>query len=178
MRKLLLMWGVTPILGESVTNTDDMLQGSVLRCAEQQLIHDGDVVVLTAGVPVGISGTTNLIKVEVVGKRLTKGKGVGTGSVVGYVRIIHTPEDLTKVTENEILVTKETDSTYLQAIQRAKAVVTEKDGMTSHGAITALGMNKPIIVGAEAITALVQNGQLITLELDTGMIYEGQTGIQ
>ena len=94
-------------------------------------IHDGDVVVLTAGVPVGISGTTNLIKVEVVGKRLTKGKGVGTGSVVGYVRIIHTPEDLTKVTENEILVTKETDSTYLQAIQRAKAVVTEKDGMTS-----------------------------------------------
>ena len=178
LRKLLLMWGVTPILGESVTNTDDMLQGSVLRCAEQQLIHDGDVVVLTAGVPVGISGTTNLIKVEVVGKRLTKGKGVGTGSVVGYVRIIHTPEDLTKVTENEILVTKETDSTYLQAIQRAKAVVTEKDGMTSHGAITALGMNKPIIVGAEAITALVQNGQLITLELDTGMIYEGQTGIQ
>ena len=57
-------------------------------------------------------------------------------------------------------------------------MVTEKDGMTSHGAITALGMNKPIIVGAEAITALVQDGQLITLELDTGMIYEGQTGIQ
>lgn len=64
--------GGNALLGQPVTNTDDMIQDSVLRCTEQDLIHDGDVVVLTAGVPVGISGTTNLIKVEVVGKMLTK----------------------------------------------------------------------------------------------------------
>lgn len=178
LRKLLLIWGVTPILGQPVTNTDDMIQDSVLRCTEQDLIHDGDVVILTAGVPVGISGTTNLIKVEVVGKMLTKGHGLGSGSVAGFVRVITQPEDLQLVQEHEILVTAATDATYLQAMQKAKAFVTETAGMTSHDAITALSMNKPIITGAEHITKLVQTGDLITLELDTGIIYKGQTGIQ
>lgn len=177
-QKLLLNWGVTPVLGQPVTNTDDMIQDSVLRCNQQGLIHDGDVVVLTAGVPVGISGTTNLIKVEVVGKMLAKGTGLGSGSVAGFVRVIHQLEDLQQVQENEILVTNTTDSRYLQAMIKAKAVVTEVAGMSSHGAITALSMNKPIITGAEKITELVADGDLITLELDSGVIYKGQTGIQ
>ena len=178
IRKLMLVWGVTPILGQPVTNTDDMIQDSVLRCTEQGLIHDGDVVVLTAGVPVGISGTTNLIKVEVVGKMLTKGTGFGSGSVAGFVRVIRQPGDLQQVQDNEILVAENTDSSYLQAMQKAKAIVTEATGMTSHGAISALSMNKPVITGAEQITKLVETGDLITLELDTGIIYKGQTGIQ
>lgn len=89
--------------------------------------------------------------------------------------MITQPEDLQLVQEHEILVTAATDATYLQAMQKAKAFVTEAAGMTSHGAITALSMNKPIITGAEHITKLVQTGDLITLELDTGIIYKGQT---
>ena len=80
--------------------------------------------------------------------------------------------------DNEILVAENTDSSYLQAMQKAKAIVTEATGMTSHGAISALSMNKPVITGAEQITKLVETGDLITLELDTGIIYKGQTGIQ
>lgn len=177
-QKLLLIWGVTPVLGHSVSNTDDMIQEAVLRSHEQGLVHDGDIVVLTAGVPVGISGTTNLIKVEVVGKMLAKGVGFGSGSIAGFARVIHTPEDLQQVQDNEILVTRETDSTYLQAMAKAKAFVTEAEGMSSHGAIAALSSNKPIIIGADRITELVESGELITLELDSGIIYKGQTGIQ
>ena len=126
----------------------------------------------------GISGTTNLIKVEVVGKMLAKGVGFGSGSIAGFARVIHTPEDLQQVQDNEILVTRETDSTYLQAMAKAKAFVTEVEGMSSHGAIAALSSNKPIIIGASHITELVESGELITLELDSGIIYKGQTGIQ
>ena len=154
-RKLLLIWGVTPVLGHRVSNTDDMIQNSVLQCTARGLIHDGDIVVLTAGVPVGISGTTNLIKVEIVGKMLAKGTGLGSGSIAGFVRVIVDKEDLAQMQQGEILVTRETDSSYLSAIQKAKAIITEVDGLSS-----------------------VKNGDLITLELDSGFIYKGQTGIQ
>ncbi len=178
LRQLLLVWGVTPILGEPVCNTDDMIQNSVQRCLEAGRIHDGDVVVLTAGVPVGISGTTNLLKVEMVGKMLAKGRGFGKGSVSGFARVVTCAENLPPVRENEILVACATDASYLPAMRAAKAIVTEAAGMTTHGVVTAFSLNKPIITGAEGITGLVQDGEMITLELDTGIIYKGQTGIQ
>jgi len=178
LRKLLLVWGVTPILGKVVNNTDDMLQEAIQRSVDAGLVRDGDLVILTAGVPVGISGTTNLIKVEVVGKMLAQGTGLGSGSLVGFARKILEPADLQAVGEQDILICQQTDSSYLEAIKKARAIITETNGLTSHGAIVALNLNKPIIVGAENILANVQNGDLLTMELETGLIYQGQTGIQ
>jgi pyruvate kinase len=178
LRKLLLVWGVTPILGRVVNNTDDMLQEAIQRSVDAGLVQDGDLVILTAGVPVGISGTTNLIKVEVVGKMLAQGTGLGNGSLVGFARKILEAADLETVGEQDILICHQTDSTYLDAMARARAIITETNGLTSHGAIVALNLNKPIIVGAEDILNNVQNGDLLTMELETGIIYKGQTGIQ
>lgn len=178
LRRMLLVWGVTPILGETVTNTDDMIQEAIQRSIAYQLLKDGDLAVLTAGVPVGISGTTNLIKVEVVGKMLGKGKGLGKGSIVGFAKKVTCAGDLLQINEQHILIAKQTDSTYLEAMKRAKAIITEVDGFTSHGAVVALNLGKPIIVGAENIINLISDQELITMEMESGIIYQGQTGIQ
>lgn len=178
LRKLLLIWGVMPILGKVVNNTDDMIQEAIQRSVKAGLVQDGDLVILTAGVPVGISGTTNLIKVEVVGKMLTKGTGLGKGSVVGFAKKILVPQDLQQIDEQHILICHQTDSSYLEAIGKAKAIITEASGLTSHGAIVALNLNKPIIVGAEHILEYVHDGDLLTMEIESGLIYLGQTGIQ
>lgn len=67
-RQLSLSWGVHPILIEEEHETFELLEHAVLAVQEEGYIDNGDIVVITAGIPLGISGTTNLIKVHVVGE--------------------------------------------------------------------------------------------------------------
>jgi len=66
-RQLNLSWGVTPLLSEKMTNTDDLFANAVKHALKSGIVKKGDLVVLTAGVPVGVSGTTNIIKVATAG---------------------------------------------------------------------------------------------------------------
>ncbi|NLI62552.1 MAG: pyruvate kinase [Methanosarcinaceae archaeon] len=69
-RTLLLRWGVTPIITVMHSSTDMMIAGTVDKALEEGLVKKGDLVVLTAGVPVGIR-STNLIKAHVVGEKFS-----------------------------------------------------------------------------------------------------------
>ncbi|WP_405079089.1 pyruvate kinase [Paenibacillus chitinolyticus] len=63
LNKLCLLWGVLPVKGEFVQTTDDMFQAAVSSGTAQGLLQPGDYTVITAGVPIGKTGTTNLIKI-------------------------------------------------------------------------------------------------------------------
>lgn len=63
-RQLCLLWGVIPVLGDNVLNTDDMFDSAVKNSCQTGLIHKGDYVIISAGVPIGTAGTTNLVKVQ------------------------------------------------------------------------------------------------------------------
>lgn len=65
-RQMNMSWGVTPAVIDEMTTTDDLLNEAVKKSVEYGFIKSGDTVVLTCGVPLGISGTTNLLKVTVV----------------------------------------------------------------------------------------------------------------
>ncbi|MCL2014249.1 MAG: pyruvate kinase [Oscillospiraceae bacterium] len=65
-RQMNLSWGVTPILIDEETNSDELFLHSVDRSFEHGLVQKGDQVVITAGVPLGVSGTTNMLKVQTV----------------------------------------------------------------------------------------------------------------
>ena len=67
-RHLAITWGVTPILMDYAKSTDEMIEFSIEAAKKESLIKDGDIVVITSGVPIGISGTTNMIKVQTVGQ--------------------------------------------------------------------------------------------------------------
>ncbi len=177
MRQLALVWGVHAICGKEVDNTDDMFSLAVNAAMNAGFVQLGDLVVITAGVPVGRSGTTNLIKVHQVGDVIAKGQGIGSQKTVsGKVVIALTPEEaIQKASAGCILITPSTDKEYMPAMEKAAAVVTEEGGITSHAAVVGLSLGIPVIVGVKNATKVLKDGMEITLYPEVGAIYLGQT---
>lgn len=174
LRKMAVVWGVQPILVEHSDDTDSMISVAIESSLKAGLIAAGDLVVITAGVPVGFHGTTNLVKVHTVGDILARGIGIGPKSVTGKARICRKVSDaLDKVEYGDILVAKTTDRNYIPAIKKAIALITEAGGLTSHGAIVGLEFGIPVIVGVEGATSLILEGELITVDGQRGLIYKG-----
>lgn len=177
-RRLSLVWGVYPVFAEMANSTDEMLEVSVDAAVKAKKIKYGDLVVITAGVPVRESGTTNLMKIHVVGDVVAKGQGIGTKAVTGKVVIAHTAEEaLAKVEENSILVTIGTDKDMMEAFEKAAAVITEEAGLTSHAAVVGLSLNIPVIVGVEGATKTLVDGTEITVDAIRGHIYSGHAKV-
>lgn len=178
-RKLSLVWGLNPVIAQISSVTDDVIEGSINAALKNNYVSTGDLVVLTAGIPVGYKGTTNLIKVHTIANVMTSGMGIGKASLTGTAVIDNGDgEDLVnKVGEDSILVTKSTDATMIEAIQKCKAIIVEVGGLTSHAAIVALNLGKPAIIGAKNATQSVKDGMSITLDTITGLVYEGQAKV-
>jgi pyruvate kinase len=177
-RRLSLVWGVYPQLGETARTTDDMLDIAVQESLNSQIVKHGDLVVITAGVPVGESGTTNLMKIHVVGDVLVKAQGIGRKSAYGKVVVARTAEEaLSKVTEGSILVTIGSDAEMVPAIEKSSALITEEGGLTSHAAVVGLSLGIPVIVGAENATTVLKDGQEVTVDANRGVIYNGHASV-
>lgn len=174
LRQMALVWGVHPLLVREISDTDTMIAASIQAALDAQFIKGGDLVVITAGVPVSVSGTTNLIKVHTVGTVLARGTGIGSRAVSGTVRIARSAAEAeAKVNPGDILVAASTDRDYVPVIQRAGAVVTEEGGLTSHAAIVGLQFGRPVIVGVEGATSILTDGETITIDSQRGLIYSG-----
>ncbi|MET3686749.1 pyruvate kinase [Priestia megaterium] len=177
-RRLSLVWGVTPVIGERVNTIDDMLDHAVNDAVKTGVVAHGDLVVITAGVPVGESGATNLMKVQVVGDVLAKGQGIGRKAAVGKVVIAKTAEEANaKMTEGAILVTNSTDRDMISAIEKAGALITEEGGLTSHAAVVGLNLSIPVIVGVENATSVFSEDQDITVDASRGVVYNGHASV-
>ncbi len=170
-RKLKLVWGVESIITSQNDGTDEMIRSAVNTSLMEGLIDNGDLVVITAGVPVKIKGTTNLIKVEVVGQVLVSGSGLGEGTITGRVRIVMDPGKITDIEPEDIIVSYSTDIEYIPLMKKAKAFIVEMGGLTSHTAISAYSLKKPALIGAKDAVSCLNDGELITLDLDRGVIY-------
>lgn len=177
-RRLALVWGVIPQMGSVASSTDEMFDIAVEESLQSGVVHHGDLVVISAGVPVGESGTTNLMKVHVVGDVIAKGQGVGKGSVSGeVVTANHGGDVLEKMKEGAILVASETDRDMMPAVEKAAALVTERGGLTSHAAVVGVSLGIPVIVGVKDACKLLQDGQVITVDSARGDIYSGYASV-
>ncbi|WP_342510716.1 pyruvate kinase [Sporosarcina sp. FSL K6-1522] len=177
-RKLTLVWGVYPIVGEKVTSIDEILQESVEESVKHQYVSHGDVVIITAGVPVGEAGTTNLMKIHVIGDLLARGQGIG--KTVAYGRVVvakNAEEALAYDTEGAILVTTGADREMMPAIEKCAGLITEEGGLTSHGAIVGLSLGIPVIVGVENATKLIRHDNEVTMDAESGVIYNGHASV-
>ncbi|MEI5905485.1 pyruvate kinase [Bacillus spongiae] len=177
-RRLALVWGVNPIVGSTVTTTDEMLDMAVGTSLKHNMVKQGDLVVITAGVPVGEAGTTNLMKIHVVGDVLAKGQGIGRKSAYGKAVIAkNATEALNKIEEGSVLVTVGSDKEMVPAIEKCAALITEEGGLTSHAAVVGISLGKPVIVGVENATSLLQDGQELTIDATRGVIYNGHASV-
>jgi len=110
------------------------------------------------------------------GTVLCRGVGLGNRIVSGKARILHSPSEMNKLNEGEILVTEQTDPDWDPILKKATAIITDQGGRTSHAAIVARELGAIAIVGTGNGTKNIKDGQVITVtaaEGDTGYAYDG-----
>ncbi|MBV9389963.1 MAG: pyruvate kinase [Chroococcidiopsidaceae cyanobacterium CP_BM_ER_R8_30] len=175
-RQLQLVWGVKPLLVLDLPSTSQTFQAALNVAQEKELLREGDLVVMTAGTLQGISGSTDLIKVEVVTAVLGQGIGLGQGSVSGRARVAHSGMDVGRFNPGEILVAPRTSADFVEAIRKAAGIVTEEDSLTSHAAVIGLRLGVPVIVGVKRATEVIRDGAILTLDMQRGLVYSGAVG--
>ncbi len=172
LRQMNLSWGVIPILVDEKTNTDELFEHVVNVAEQHELVKNGDLAVITAGIPLGVSGTTNMLKVHLVGNVLVSGTAVTHQSVIGRICICETEKDLTEKFKNgDIIVTAKTSNDMLPYMKKASGIITEQDGLNSHAAIVASALDMPVIIGAKNAVKLLKNGTTVKLDGSRGIVF-------
>jgi len=172
MRQMGLVWGVYPLLAEKGLSTDDVFEKSVQSALDMDYISSGDLVVITAGVPVGIAGTTNLINVHIASEILIRGVGVGTTNISGRARLI--TDSNMEIEQGDIIVASSTDKDMMNIINKASAIITEEGGLTSHAAVVGVSLGIPVIVSATNALKLIEDNETITIDAQSGLVYKGE----
>lgn len=172
-RQLQLVWGVKPLLVLDLPSATQTFQSAVNVAQENNLLKDGDLVVMTAGTLQGIAGSTDLIKVEMVKAILGKGVGVGQGSASGRARIAHYSRELGDFEPGDILVVPGTNADFVEMMRKASGIITEESSLTSHAAVIGLRLGVPVIVAFKEATNTIREGAIITLDAQKGLVYSG-----
>jgi len=175
-RQLQMVWGVRPLLVLELPSTGQTFQAAINVAQEKNLLTEGDLVVMTAGTLQGVSGSTDLIKVEIVTAILGQGIGLGQGSVSGRARVVHNAMDASNFNPGDILVASRTGVDYVEAIRKAGGIITEEESLTSHAAVIGLRLGVPVIVGVKEATQVIKDGAILTLDMQRGLIYSGAVG--
>ena len=174
LRQLNLSWGVTPLLIPEKKSTDELFDCSAKVAEDAGLIRSGDLTVITAGVPIGISGTTNLLKVHLAGNILVSGKGLGDKKVCSEVCVAKTEEQIAEEFETgDIIVVPQTSNKLLSFMRKARAIITEADGVNSHAAIVGMTLGIPVLMGCKNATDILRNGTTVVVDAEKGIVYSG-----
>lgn len=175
-RGLSLVWGVHPTVAEKPASTDDMFTLATDVSLSAGFASEGDLILITAGVPVGERGTTNLMKIQLIGSKLLEGQGVGRESYVGTTVVATSAEEANNnAVEGCVLVVKTTDKDYMPAIEKAGAIIVEEGGLTSHAAVVGIATGIPVIVAATGATTSINNNILVTVDPKLGVVTSGVT---
>ena len=170
-RQLALSWGTVPLMIAEESNTDDLFEHAVDAAVQNGLVHDGELVVLTAGVPLGISGTTNLMKVHVVGHLLSRGQGLHGGKVVAPLCVIRNLEkDAKNFNTGDVIACHQTTREMFSMLRKSSAIVLEDDNPEGHGAIAGMSLDIPVIIGAKNATNILKSGAVVTVDGEKGTV--------
>ena len=175
-RQLSLSWGITSLMMPLAHSTDELIEMSTALAKENGFLHNGELAVVTAGVPVGISGTTNMIKIHMVGNCLATGVGVGpenaeVSNATGKACVCRTLDEVrAKFKPGMVLVVPSTSNEMLNYVRDAAALVVEEPGLNSHAAIAGKALLKPTVVGAVGATSHIRDGLMIAVDCAHGSV--------
>lgn len=175
-RQLNLVWGCKPILQNEKPGKGKVFD-TVMKVAESSgLVKNGDTVVLALGLPVGVSGSTNTLRVDIVGDVLCKGIGVGTKKASGRARVIKVREDMERnFQKGDILVVSSTDNDFMPYIQRASAIIVGPMDHSEdcHAEIVGRALDIPVIICNAKVVDFIPNDTLISVDASNGFVYAG-----
>lgn len=175
IRRLQLNWGVHAVLGKEAGDSDEVVENAIFAALDNELIKAGDLVVLTAGVPVSQAGSTNMIRVQVVGDVLLRGTGIGRNSAIGKICLARDESSLAAdFTDGAVLVIRSAVPALIPYMKRAGAIISEEVGLSSESAIVAITLGIPTIIGTTNALELLENGETVTVDSSRGTIYRGE----
>lgn len=170
-RQLNLSWGVTPLIMEPKDDADELFEHAVDVVEKAGLISMGDITVITGGVPLGVPGTTNILKVHVAGHILITGEGINGKSVSANLCVCKTAADLQRnFKAGDIIVAKETSNEMMEQMREASGLIVERGGAGSHAVIAGLSLDIPVITKAEYATSILKTGAYVTLDAKEGIV--------
>ena len=170
-RQMALYWGVEPITMPRAENTDELGELAVQSSEKAGLIRHGDLVVITAGVPVGISGTTNMIRIQQVGGSLLNAVGVGGRTASGPLCVCRSVEEVAeKFHAGDVLVVPYTTNELLPYLRDAAAIICEEGSAECHAATVGLLLSKPVLVGAGDATRRLEDGVRVSVDCARGVV--------
>ncbi len=170
-RQLNLSWGVTPLEIQKKEDADELFEHAVDMAAKAGLVSMGDITVITAGVPLGVSGTTNILKVHVAGHILVTGTGSNDRVVSANVCVCRNAEELKRnFKQGDIIVAKETNNDMMEQIRKASGIIVEEWGADCHAVIAGLSLDIPVLTEAEHATAILKTGAYVTLDAREGIV--------
>ncbi len=173
-RQLSLSWGVLPVLIDELTDTDALFEQGMQKAVDCGLVSNGDVVVISGGTPVGVSGMTNTLKVQTVGRLLCQGIGINRGKATGDVVIIENDEDLAALknsgAHDSVLVVNDTDNAMLEVIKQAKAIVAETENKNCHAVTVGRLLDIPVVHACKNACKILRQGLPVTVDSDRGLI--------
>ena len=174
-RQLAIEWGVYPIRATLASSIDDLFYESINILKNIKFVKEGELVILTAGMPLGKAGSTNIMMVKTVGKLLCKGMGIGKHKISARACVAKNAKELEEnFTDGDIIVTIGVYKDMLPYIQKSSGIITVEGGLTSQGAIVGINYHLATVVGAGDAMNNIKNGDIISIDATTGEIYEGK----
>ncbi len=176
--QLALHWGVIPVLCKDFRSIEEAFKEASQFALANHLVSYGDLVVITAGAPFWVSGTTNMIVVESIGDVLVRGHGGYGQKIHGNVTFVHSPESKQPyAVRNQIIVLTSFTEEHVPLAREASGIILQNindDSESERQAILiAKTLQKPLIVRADGAFRILREGQLVTLDPDRGLIYKG-----
>ena len=171
-------WGVIPFYFQTCHTIREGFDKISSFALENHLVSYGDLVVMTAGTPFGISGTTNMMIVESIGDVLVRGH-IGYGSRIhGKAVIVLAPETKEPyAVKDQLLVIAKCDESYLPLMQEAAGIILQNHindiASEKYAKKIALSLEKPILLRADAACLTLKEGQLVTLDPERALVYKG-----
>jgi len=177
-RQLALHWGVCAIVAPKMHNTDELIEKSVEASVAAGFINQGDLVIIAAGIPVYNSGTTNMLKVHIVGDILVIGDGVGCVPTYGNANVaLNYKQAEEQLKPGGILVVHKLDEEFIALLDKVSAVIAEEGGVTSDMAVECISREIPLLCKAKNATKSIKTGDFISLDIARGIVYGGKVNI-
>jgi len=178
-RSLALNWGVISVCADKVASTDELIEKSVNIALESGYVEKGDLVVMAAGIPANFVGSTNMMKVHIVGDILLQGKGNISASACGtayYVKSAKEANDTMR--DGDILVMNTLNREYIDILDRVSGIIVEEDELSSSVVLECTAREIPIIYNATGAADIIKTGSFITMDAARGIVVSGRANIK
>ena len=178
-RSLALNWGVIAICADKTESTDELIENSVAIALKSGYVQKGDLVVIAAGIPANFVGSTNMMKVHIVGDILLQGKGNISASACGTACYASSAQEASDTMQDgDILVVKTLDKEYTDILDRVSGIIVEENAVTSNVVIEGTSKAVPIIYSAAGAVEIIKTGSFITMDATRGIVYSGRANVK